>query len=102
MVPAGMKIKAYTRQEEESRKRIAQLAKYGHSMEEIYERLPKEPLGMPDLDDLHFGAGDSDDEGLSDDDLDEDGDLSENDKGNLGDDVVEEFRRERMKDDEAR
>jgi hypothetical protein len=52
MVPAGMKIKAYSRQEEEQRKKIAQLAKYGHSMEEIFERLPHEPLDVPGFEDL--------------------------------------------------
>ena len=63
-------------------------------MEEIYERLPNEPLDMPDLDDLRFeeSAEEEDDD-----------DAPSGDEGNkLGNDVVEEFRRERLKDDEAR
>lgn len=70
-------------------------------MEEIYDRLPNEPLDMPDLDDLNFGVGNS----LSDDDFDndDDGEGSGSDsKCHAGDEVIEEFRRERVKDNEAR
>lgn len=73
-------------------------------MEEIYDRLPNEPLDMPDLDDLNFGVGNQD--SLSDDDFnEEEGDGSGSDfnsKCAAGDEVIEEFRRERVKDNEAR
>ena len=51
-------------------------------MEDIYDRLPNDPLEMPDLDDLNF--------------------YSEEDSDAAGDVVIEEFRRETLKDDELK
>ncbi|CDW88447.1 protein far1-related sequence 5-like [Stylonychia lemnae] len=86
MVPGRMKLKAFTRQEEEKRKRMHQLTKYGsaQALEDIYDRLPNDGLQMPDLQDLNF---------YSDEDDSSDG---------AGDEVIEEFRRETLKDEEAK
>jgi hypothetical protein len=78
MVPGRTKIKAFTRQEEEHRQLMAQMARYGYSIDDINGKLPYEPLVMPDLDDLNFDTGDTD--------------------SPSEEDVREEFRRESLKD----
>eukprot|EP00347_Sterkiella_histriomuscorum_P015287 403357600 len=86
MVPGRMKLKAFSRQEEEKRKRMHQLAKYGsaQAMEDIYDKLPSDPLSMPNIADLNFYS---------------DGDDSSD---AAGDEIIEEFRRESLKDEEIR
>ncbi len=56
-------------------------------MQDIYERLPQEPLDMPEMEDLQ----------------DEDSERSsEAEQPNAEDEIMEEFRRERARDDEMR
>ena len=79
------------------------MAKYGHSMEEIYERLPSEPLELPGFEDLrypHGGGADGDSSDVSSDNGSDGGDRSRRPKA--GDDIIEEFRRERLRDEEQR
>lgn len=70
-------------------------------MEEIYDKLPSEPLELPGFEDLRYPHGDglgdsSDPDGSSD----EDGDRSK--RPVAGDEIMEEFRRERQRDEEQR
>jgi hypothetical protein len=68
-------------------------------MEEVYERLPNEPLDMPYFDDLNLNAASGDD-GDSDNSLNSDSDGDS--RPTTSHDIVEEFRRERARDEETR
>lgn len=59
MVRSGQKLKAFSREEEERRKKLAQMTKYGISLDDMNGKIPLGPLEMPELEDLTFDTHDS-------------------------------------------
>ena len=85
MLPRGTNLKAFTRQEEDRRKVVQKMKKQGLDFEDPLNmkntNLPNEPLRMPRIENLNMSS-----------------ESSQNDDGNISDEVIKEFKKMTEKD----